>query len=150
MALRVRTTEASETWRAVLQAFSIVNRILADEMQAETALEMERYEILLVLAQADDGVMRPSELAEQLHLSRSGATRVIDRLERDGLVERRACDSDRRGSLVALTSAGEKAFTRTGRVHLRGINEHLGSHLSSDDMTDLRRILTKLAAAVSA
>jgi len=109
MAIRLRRSEASDAWRALLTAFARVNGVLADEMDAETALPLARYEILLLLIQAEDGALRPSELAERRRLSRSGAT---------------------------------------GRVHLRGIEEHVGSHLTSDEMAELRRILTKLADGV--
>jgi DNA-binding MarR family transcriptional regulator len=148
MAVRLRTTEASEAWRALLSAFTSVRATLADEMATNTRLTLEQYEILLMLSQAEKGEMRPSELAESTRLSRSGATRLIDRLEHDGLVERRACGTDRRGSLVALTPAGESAFREAGRVHLRGIEEHVGSHLTSDQLRTLREILAELPDSV--
>ncbi|NQV06261.1 MarR family transcriptional regulator [bacterium] len=148
MPVQLRTTEASETWRALITAFTRVNGVLADEMDAETEVSLERYGILLMLSQAKDAAMRPSDLADGLRLSRSGTTRLIDRLEREGLVERRSCDTDGRGSLVALTPEGEGIFRTAGRVHLRGIDKHLGAHLTGEDMAQLRRILTKLAEAV--
>lgn len=144
MALQLRTTEASETFRALIAAFTHVERLLAAEMETETGMPLERYGILMVLAQAEDGMMRPSELANSLPLTRSGTTRLVDRLERDGLVERLSCDTDRRGNLVALTAEGERIFRKAGRVHLRGIDEHVGSHLTGGEMKELRRILTKL------
>jgi DNA-binding MarR family transcriptional regulator len=148
MPVRLRTTEASETWRALLTAFTSVSTILADEMAAATGLTLERYEILLMLSQAEDGTMRPSELAENRRLSRSGATRLVDRLERDGLVERRSCGTDRRGRFVTLTPEGEQTFRKAGRVHLRGIEEHVGSHLTSDQLAELREALAALADGI--
>lgn len=145
MSVPLRTTEASETWRALLTAFSTVNRVLADEIEAETTLSLERYEILLMLSQGTDGGMRPSELADRRHLSRSGATRLIERLEQEGLVERRSLHGDRRGSLVALTPAGEQSFRTAGRIHLRGIDQHVGAHLTAQEMVELRRLLTKIS-----
>ena len=145
MAVQLRTTEASETFRALLTVMRRVEELLAEEMDTETDVTLQHYGILLTLSQADGAVMRPSELADALPLTRSGTTRLIDRLEVEGLVERRSCVSDRRGNLVALTPQGEEIFRQAGRVHLRGINEHIGSRLSSEDMADLRRILTTLA-----
>lgn len=145
MAAQLRTTEASETWRALITSFSQVEGVLANEMEAETGMAMERYGILLMLAQAEDGAMRPSDLAAALPITRSGTTRLVDRLARDGLVERRSCDTDRRGNIIVLTSEGERIFREAGRVHLRGIDEHVGSHLTRGEMKELRRILTKLA-----
>lgn len=148
MPVPLRTTEASETWRAVITAFTRVNSVLADEMATETGLPLDWYGILLTLSQAEEGAMRASELADHMGMSRSGATRFVDRLEREGLVERRNCGSDRRGTFIALTPKGEEVFRAAGRVHLRGIDEHLGAHLTAAEMADLRRILTKLAEGV--
>ncbi len=148
MAVQLKSTEASETWRSVITAFTRVNSLLAEEMDAETDVSLDWYSILILLSQAPDGAMRPSDLAAQTGLSRSGATRLIDRLENDGLVERRSCGTDRRGTFVALTRAGEAKFIAAGRVHLRGIDEHIGSALSPDEMIELRRLLTQLADSV--
>jgi DNA-binding MarR family transcriptional regulator len=148
MAVKLRTTDASETWRAIITAFTRVNGVLADEMASETDVSLEWYGILLMLTQADGGAMRPSEVADGIGLSRSATTRLVDRLERDGLVKRDTCPTDRRGSFVSLTPRGERLFMSAGRVHLRGIDEHVGSHLTAQEMADLRRILTKLADAV--
>ena len=148
MTVKLRTTAASETWRAIITAFTRVNGVLAEEMASETDVSLEWYGILLMLTQAEGGSMRPSDLADSIGLSRSATTRLVDRLERDGLVERTTCPSDRRGSFVSLTAKGEETFKRAGRVHLRGIDQHLGAHLSSRDMADLRRILAKLADGV--
>ena len=142
--VRVRTTPASEAWRSILVAFTEVGDVLAAEMQAEVGLPLERYELLLMLAQAEGGAMRPSELAERRHLSRSGATRLVDRLEHDGLVERRACGNDGRGSLVALTDSGRQAFRAAGRVHLRGIERHVGARLDPDELVELTRLLRRI------
>ena len=148
MAVRLRTTDASETWQAIITAFTRVNGVLAEEMDSETDVSLEWYSILLMLTQAEDGAMRPSDLADNVGLSRSATTRLVDRLERDGLVKRETCPADRRGSFVSLTDRGEALFKKAGRVHLRGIGQHVGSHLSAEEMADLRRILTNLAEAV--
>lgn len=148
MAVKLRSTEASETWRTIITAFTRVNGVLAEEMSTETEVSLEWYSILLMLTQAEGGAMRPSDLADSVGLSRSATTRLVDRLERDGLVERTTCPTDRRGSFVSLTGAGEKMFKKAGRIHLRGIEEHVGSPLTAEEMADLRRILTKLADSV--
>lgn len=148
MSVTLKSTEASEAFRSLITTYKLVEGILADEMMASSGISLERYAILMMLAQAEGGVIRPSELAEGLPLTRSGTTRLVDRLESDGLVERRSCETDRRGNLLALTEEGEKLFVQAGRVHLRGIDQHIGSHLTRDDMRELRRILAKLAAGV--
>ena len=146
--VKIRTTPASAAWRNVLTAFTRVNAVLAREMEAETPISLEWYAILLMLAQSENASMRPSDLADQIGLSRSATTRLVDRLEYDGLVERRACESDRRGTFVLLTPRGQEVFTEAGRVHLRGIDEHVGSNLTDDELAQLAALLGKLADRV--
>ena len=147
-AVKIKTTPASDAWRSVITAFTRVNTVLAREMQAETTISLEWYAILLILAQSQEASMRPSDLADQIGLSRSATTRLVDRLESDGLVERRSCASDRRGTFVMLTTQGEEVFKEAGRVHLRGIDEHVGSHLTNDELVQLAVLLGKLADGV--
>lgn len=146
--VKIRSTPASEAWQGVMTAFTRVNRLLANEMEAETSVSLEWYSILLILAQTDQQAMRPSDLADQIGLSRSATTRLVDRLEVAGLVERRSCSSDRRGSFVALTARGEKVFIEAGRVHLRGINQHVGSHVTEQELAQIAELLGKLADGV--
>jgi DNA-binding MarR family transcriptional regulator len=148
MAVKLKTTEASETWRAILTAYTRVSALLEHEMADATGVTLDTYGILLMLTQSQDGTLRPSELANNVGLSRSATTRLVDRLAKDGLVDRAECPTDRRGSLVSLTKKGEETFKRAGRVHLRGLDEHVGSHLSATDMAEIRSTLTKLADTV--
>jgi DNA-binding MarR family transcriptional regulator len=148
MAVELTITPASDTWRQVVTTFTRVNAVLAREMADETKVSIEWYGILLMLAQAGDGVMRPSDIADLLGRSRSATTRLVDRLEADGLVERKACGSDRRGTFIGLTTKGERTFRRAGRVHLRGIDRHVGSHLSPAELAELGRLLMKLSDGV--
>jgi len=132
----------------MMTAYTRISRKLAIEMENENELPLEWYPVLLMLSQAELESLRPSELAEQLGMSRSATTRLIDRLENAGLVERRACPSDRRGTFVALTPTGEQGFIAAGRTHLRGIDEHVGTHLTDTELDHLKTLLTKLADGV--
>jgi DNA-binding MarR family transcriptional regulator len=122
--------------------------VLATEMDDESEISLDWYSILLMVSQADGGAMRASDMADQIGLSRSATTRLVDRLECDGLVERRACGSDRRGTFVGLTAKGEETFISAGRIHLRGIDEHVGAHLTAAETRQLTSLLTKLAEGV--
>lgn len=132
----------------MMTAFTRVNRMLALEMDDETEISLDWYSILLMLSQAELGIMRLSEVAVQVGLSRSATTRLIDRLESDELVERKACGTDRRGTYVGLTPKGEDTFRRAGRIHLRGIDEHVGTHLTATELRQLKALLTTLACGV--
>ena len=143
-----RSTPASEAWRSLLIAFTGVYRELATEMEEQVGLPIEHYEILLMLYRADG--MRPSDIAEQRRLTRSGATRMVDRLERDGLIARRPLESDRRVSVVELTVQGRQTFTRAGRIHLEGIERLLGQNLTTVEMAELRKLLDNLGGIENA
>ena len=146
MMANTRSTPAAEAWRGLLLAFTDVHQELEREMEQGCGLPIDRYEILLMLYETGGDGMRPSEIAERRRLSRSGATRLIDRLESDGLVDRRVCGDDRRGNVVSLTQAGRKTFIAAGRVHLDGIERHVGAKLTRAEMADVGRILSKLSS----
>ena len=145
--VNIRSTSTTEAWRALLVAHARVNHELERELRDETGLNLGWYEVLLLLASDEDERLRMNELADRLILSRSAATRLVDRLERDGLVERFVCDADRRGMEVTLTERGREAFITAGRLHLRGIEERFGSYLSEDEKQLITRVLERVADA---
>lgn len=111
------------------------------DLEAAGQLPLAWYELLVSL-RAAGGVMRMHELADELTLSRSAATRFIDRVEKAGLVERRVCPTDRRGMLVVLTEVGRQAQKAAARVALRGLQENFGRHLDADQAEAVTAALT--------
>ncbi|HYT24886.1 MAG TPA: MarR family transcriptional regulator [Actinomycetota bacterium] len=134
-------------WRALLEAHAAVTELLAGELEEERALPLGWYEVLLQLADAPGGRLRMQELAQSVLLSKSGLTRLIDRMERAGLVRRQRCPSDRRGSFAVLTQAGRTVFRRAAPVHLRGIEEHFARHLAPAEAEVLRTVLGRVREA---
>jgi DNA-binding MarR family transcriptional regulator len=100
--------------------------------------------VLLFLADSPDGRMRMSELADSVLLSRSGLTRLVDRLERDGLLEREQCEEDARGYFAAITDRGRTLFTEARRTHLAGVRERFLSRFSRDDLQTLGELWEKV------
>ena len=96
------------------------------------------------------GRLRLQTLAESVLLSRSGLTRLIDRMERSGLVRREPCPEDRRGYYAVLTDAGRETLNRAAPGHLRGVAEHFARHLSPTDILALQTALEKISQAESA
>jgi DNA-binding MarR family transcriptional regulator len=131
-------------WSTFLRAHAHVVRELERELQSEQQLALTDYDVLIQLSQADDRRLRMSELADRLLLSRSGVTRLVDRLVADGLVERATCESDRRGQWAALTDAGYDRLRAASPTHLRGIAEHFLDRLSTDDLRELDRMLDRV------
>ena len=132
------------TWRTFLRAHARVARRLEAELHAEQDLALTDYDVLVQLAGAEERRLRMSELAERLLLSRSGATRLVDRLFGDGLVERVSCASDRRGQWAALTDAGYERLRRASPTHLRGVATHFLDRFSSDELAGLEKMLDRI------
>jgi DNA-binding MarR family transcriptional regulator len=133
------------TWRAFLRAHARVVRELEHELANDQDLALADYDVLVQLSAAEDRRLRMSELADRLLLSRSGATRLIDRLVADGLVERVSCESDRRGQWASLTDAGYERLRRAAPTHLRGIAAHFLDRLSPEEVATLEPVLGRLA-----
>ncbi|HEY7462905.1 MAG TPA: MarR family transcriptional regulator, partial [Candidatus Limnocylindria bacterium] len=119
-------------------------RQLERELQAEQSMGLAEYEVLLVLAYSEGRRLRMSELADTLALSRSGATRLVDRLEADGLLVRVSCDTDRRGQWAQLTDAGYRRLRRASPTHLRGVAEHFLDRIPRTELDSLSRILDRV------
>ena len=137
-------------WRSLLEAHATVVELLARELEDERGLSLGWYEVLLQLAQAPGGRLRMQDLAQSVLLSKSGLTRLIDRMEGDGLVGRERCPSDRRGAFAVLTPAGRTVFRRAAPVHLRGVQEHFARHLDGAEAELLRACLARVTGAARA
>jgi DNA-binding MarR family transcriptional regulator len=133
-----------DAWRAFLFAHAQVRRQLERELQAEQGMSLAEYEVLLFLAYAPDRQRRMSELADLMVLSRSGATRLVDRLEGDGLVERVTCDTDRRGQWAHLTQDGYDRLRAASPTHLRGIAEHFLDRIPADELDALHATMDRV------
>jgi DNA-binding MarR family transcriptional regulator len=134
-------------WGAFLRAHSRVTRELERELQGEQDLSLADYDVLYQLAAAEGRRLRMSELADRLLLSRSGATRLVDRLESAGYVARASCDTDRRGLWAHLTPAGVHRLQDAMPTHLRGVCEHFIDRIPSPELDELRRILERVVNA---
>lgn len=133
-----------QAWTAFLRAHARIIRALERELQDEQGMALTDYDVLVQLAAVEGRRLRMSELADRLMLSRSGATRLVDRLVADGLVERVSCDDDRRGQWASLTDAGHDRLRRAAPTHLRGVAEHFVERLSDDEIASLARMLGRL------
>jgi DNA-binding MarR family transcriptional regulator len=121
-------------WRGLLRAHAALVKALDAELEHDHGLLLTAYEVLLFLDGADGKRMRMFDLAESALLSRSGMTRLVDRLERDGLVERLTCEKDARGSYAVLTDAGADKLAAARVTHLAGVREHFLSRFTQDEL----------------
>jgi DNA-binding MarR family transcriptional regulator len=136
--------EELAAWRGMLRAHAELVRELDSELAREHDMPLSSYEVLLYLNDSDDGRMRMSELADSVLLSRSGLTRLVDRLERQGLLRRERCESDARGLFAEITPEGRRAFATARRTHLDGVRRVFLSRFSRDELRTLGELWQKL------
>ena len=133
-----------EPWRAFLLAHARVARRLDEELRAEHDLSVAEYDALLTIAQAPGRRIRMGRLADQVVLSKSGVTRLIDRLVADGLVERSACLTDARGAEAVLTERGPDAGCARRRGPTCAASASTSSTSSTTaDLEALERAMTR-------
>ncbi len=132
-------------WRAFLTAhFRLVDR-LDHDLRAEAGMSLADYSALLQLAEAPGRRLRMSDLAMGIFLSRSGVTRLIDRLQADGLVARNQCLSDGRGAEAVLTDKGLATLRTASGTHLRGIQRYFLDQVSDDQLEVIGNVMGAIA-----
>jgi DNA-binding MarR family transcriptional regulator len=132
-------------WRGFLRAHAALVRALDQELQQAEGLPLTSYEVLLRLEDAPGRRLRMSELADSLFLSQSGATRLVDRLVREGLLTRERCDTDGRGTYAVLTDAGLERLQHARPLHLAGVRRLFLGRLTSEERDQLGALWDRLA-----
>lgn len=120
-------------WEGFLRVHAHVTRALDAELQAAEGLTLSDYDVLYQLVRAPERERRMSELAGAVLASPSGLTRRVERLEREGLVERVRCDDDARGTLARLTETGYRRLRSATAAHLMGVRLHFLTLLGPDE-----------------
>ena len=131
------TAEELAAWRGLLRVQSALFHELDGELSATHDLPLRSYEVLLLLGDAPDGRLRMTDLSRSVLLSPSGLTRLVDRLEREGLVTRERCPEDGRGFFAVLTAAGDRRLQAARTTHLAGVRRLFLDRLSPADLKRL-------------
>ena len=132
------------SWVSFLQSHAAITRELSAQLQHEHGLTLSDYEVLLRLKNAENGMMRRVDLAEQVLLTASGITRLLEGLERAGFVRKETCSSDARVSYAKITDDGMAKFKAASKTHLRGIDELFLSRYSGSELATLAELLGRL------
>ena len=133
-------------WETLLRTVSALLRTFEQELQESDALPLAWFDVLIQLYEAPERGLRMQALADSVVLSRSGLTRLIDRMERAGLVRREPSKEDRRGYYAVITDEGLRVIGLARPVHHRGIQEHFIDHLDDNDIEALDIALGKVQA----
>src|SRR5215212_8926045 len=124
-------------WRGLLRVHSALVRELDAELETAHNLPLSSYDVLIYLQSAPGRRLRMADLADSVLLSRSGVTRLVDRLVREGLIVRDSCESDGRGSFAVLTDEGEALLAQARPTHLAGVRERFLRHFSTAELSAL-------------
>jgi DNA-binding MarR family transcriptional regulator len=138
------TATELEAWRSFLRAHARLARVLEAELVAEHPITLGAYDVLVQLAEAPDRRLRMAELADAVLLSRSGVTRLVDRLEVAGMVTRERFGGDGRGVVAVITTKGVDTLRAAARTHLAGVVRHFVDHMSPDELTSLGELCARL------
>lgn len=141
------TSAEMTAWRGLLRVHASLIKELDAELEATHRLPLTSFDVLVQLSEAPDQRLRMCDLADRVLLSRSGVSRLVDRLEREGLIERAACANDARGSYAVLTDAGRQMLVDARPTHHEGVRRRFFSHLDEGELDQLGRIWARVLEA---
>ena len=145
--LTTQAHTAPLAWVRLLRAYAATTRALSAALYAEHGLTINDYEALLHLSRAEGQRMRRVDLAENLLLTASGVTRLLDGLEDAALVERAACSSDRRVVYAVLTDAGREKLAAAAQSHVASVRSLFGERFTEEELDQLAELLGRLPGA---
>jgi DNA-binding MarR family transcriptional regulator len=131
-------------WVGLLRGHAALTRALNAELVADHGLTLNDYEVLLRLSRAPERKMRRVDLAEQVLLTASGITRLLDGLQASGYVDKAACSSDARVTYAVLTAAGYEKLRSAADLHVAGIHAKFAERYSDAEMATLAELLGRL------
>jgi DNA-binding MarR family transcriptional regulator len=141
---QVLSDQALSAWVGLLRGHAALTRALNADLVTDHGLTLNDYEVLLRLSRAPERKMRRVDLAEQVLLTASGITRLLDGLQASGYVDKAACSSDARVTYAVLTGAGHEKLRSAAEVHVAGIHAMFAERYSDDEMATLAELLSRL------
>ncbi|ACU36212.1 MarR family transcriptional regulator [Actinosynnema pretiosum subsp. pretiosum] len=147
--VRWLSADEQRVWRSFMTAVTRFTEHLDRQLQRDSGMPMAYYEILVALSESEGRALRMSELADLCHSSRSRLSHAVAKLEKQGWVARRACPSDRRGSIAELTDAGFAALAEAAPGHVGAVRSHLFDVLTPEQLGSLDRIGQAISGGLS-
>ena len=144
---RALSSDGLKAWRRLLTAHSRATAAIERDLEQAGVLPLAWYDVLYALYEAPENCLRMHELADAVVLSRSGLTRLVDRLHKAGYVSRAPCPEDRRGQHAVLTAKGRAALKKTWPVYQKSIGEHFASHFSDAEARRIAGLLERAAVS---
>jgi DNA-binding MarR family transcriptional regulator len=139
------TIDETRAWFGLLHSSAHMTRELDADLVAAHGLPLNAFEVLMRVSHADGGQVRMTELARQVVLSLSGLSRLVDRLEREGLLERRSCPSDARGFFATITPAGRTRLAEAQSDYLAGVRARFLERFSPAELAQMAAFWDRVA-----
>lgn len=139
----VASTVRGRAWRALLEVSRDLLQALDAELRRAAELDLQQYDVLLHVSEGVGG-RRMTDLAEAVVLSKSGLTSVVDRMEREGLLERRPDPSDRRATRVVLSARGSERFREATEIHRDIVHRIFTFHITDEEADAILEALTRV------
>ena len=133
-----------EAWEALLRTVGWLLKTFERELQEEEKLPLTWFDVLIQLSSAPGERLRMQTLADSVVLSRSGLTRLVDRMEGAGLVRRESAEGDRRGYYAVMTDKGKRVHERARAVHRRQLEQYFNRHLEKSDLESISDAIAKV------
>jgi DNA-binding MarR family transcriptional regulator len=140
--------EERAAWSGFIRAHASIVKDLDADLRAAHGLPLSSFDVLVQLSLAPEGRMQMHKLAEAVHISRSGLTRLVDRLERQGLIERHKGERDPRQVFACITSSGLERLAETTPTHLAGVRKRFLERLARTQMSQLTAVWNQLLDSV--
>ena len=154
MIRKVRSTRPDElhleAWRSFFKTHARLMARLEHDLEVKHDISLPVYEVLFNLSRAPQGRLRHQELVQCARMTKSGISRLVDRMESAGLIRTERCPSDGRGAFAVLTATGKQRFRRAAATHLHGIQEYFGRHLTPDEAETLRGAMGRIGTGLAA
>jgi DNA-binding MarR family transcriptional regulator len=133
-----------DAWRGFLRTHATLVRELDEELTEQHGLPLSSYDVLIQLDETPEGRLRMSQLADAVLLSRSGLTRLVTRLEGQGLLERADCPNDARGAFAAITDKGRERLAEARTTHRAGVRERFLDRLGEREQRQLAKAWSRV------
>lgn len=134
-------------WRNFITAHANLIDLIDHELTAKSNLPLNWYDVLIELVEAPKNRLRLHELAKKVVLSRSGLTRLVDKLEKEGLLIREAALNDRRGSFAVLTEKGRDSIRKSWPIYSKCIAEHFASYMNDGEAQVIQNVFARILEA---
>src|SRR3954451_6390663 len=131
-------------WARLLRAREALVTAVEGDLKAAGVPPLAWYDVLLELSRAEGGRLRPFEIEKETLLAQYNLSRLLDRMEREGLIRREPCEDDARGQWVLITEKGKAVQARTWKVYSRSVQEHVGEKLDDRSAVALAALLGRL------